>query len=590
MPDSRSAPFFVVFNHASGRGVCDEVGPAVEAACAAAGRRGELLPVEQPKRLAETAREAVRRAREAGGIVVAAGGDGTINGVAQAVLGSGCRFGVLPRGTVNYFARTHGIPSELDGALRVLLNEDAVAVKVGQLNERVFLVNASLGLYPQLLEDREAWKHQFGRNRLVALGAGIKTILRGHRSLRLNVEMAGQSRQVRTPTLFVGNNALQMEHVGLPEARAIDEGCLAGVMLKPIGRWSLLALLARAAFGQLGKADQVQNFSFRRLIVNARAFGSRRIRVATDGESAVDAATSAVRGGAASADADPAARAGAGAARGPGRQQHPGWHMTVALQVSDPHFGTERPKALAALERLCADLHPDLLLVTGDITQRARPVEFSKARAFFDKLDVPSRLIVPGNHDIPLFDIFTRAFHPYSRYIRAFGPALEGEFERDDLLVVALNTTRRYRHKHGEVSQAQIDRVAERLAAAAPGQVRLVVVYQPVAVTKEVDVDNLLRGHENAVRRWAHAGADAVIGGHIHLPYVLPLKERRPDLPHPTWAVQAGTALSTRVRDGISNSVNVIRTGPGRSAVVDRWDVDETAGVFRQVKSTVIAG
>ena len=90
--------------------------------------------------------------------------------------------------------------------------------------------------------------------------------------------MAGQSRQVRTPTLFVGNNALQMEH------RAIDEGCLAGVMLKPIGRWSLLALLAWAAFGQLGEADQVHNFSFRRLIVNARAFGSRRIRVATDGE------------------------------------------------------------------------------------------------------------------------------------------------------------------------------------------------------------------------------------------------------------------------------------------------------------------
>ena len=100
--------------------------------------------------------------------------------------------------------------------------------------------------------------------------------------------------------------------------------------------------------------------------------------------------------------------------------------MTVALQVSDPHFGTERPMAMAALRRLCAGLRPDLLLVTGDITQRARAIEFSKARAFFDTLDVPSRLIVPGNHDIPLFDIFTRAFRPYSRYLRASGPALEG--------------------------------------------------------------------------------------------------------------------------------------------------------------------
>jgi len=277
-------PLFVVFNHASGRGDRDELGPAVEAACAAAGRRCELLPVLQPGQLAATARAAVRRAVAAGGIVVAAGGDGTLNGVAQEVLPSGCRFGVLPRGTFNYFARTHGIPTDLDGALRVLLTEDAVPVQVGLLNDRVFLVNASLGLYPTLLEDREAWKQQFGRSRLVALGAGIKTLLRGHRSLRLVVELPGGSRQVRTPTLFVGNNALQLEQVGLPEARAVDAGCLAGIMLKPVGRWALLALLARGAFGQLGEADQVIDFAFSRLTVKAGRLGVRRIKVATDGE------------------------------------------------------------------------------------------------------------------------------------------------------------------------------------------------------------------------------------------------------------------------------------------------------------------
>ncbi|RZL31536.1 MAG: diacylglycerol kinase [Rubrivivax sp.] len=281
---SPSSPLFVVFNRASGRGDRDEFGPAVEAACAAAGRRCELLPVERPDALAQTADDAVRRAQAVDGIVVAAGGDGTINGVAQAVLGSGCRFGVLPRGTFNYFARTHGIPAELDGALQVLLTQDAVAVQVGRLNERIFLVNASLGLYPQLLEDREAWKQQFGRSRLVALFSGIKTILRGHRSLRLEVELPGKTWQVRTATLFVGNNALQMEQVGVPAAADIDDGCLAAVMLKPVGRLSLLALLARGAFGHLGEADQVQHFAFHRLTLKARAFGARRIKVATDGE------------------------------------------------------------------------------------------------------------------------------------------------------------------------------------------------------------------------------------------------------------------------------------------------------------------
>jgi diacylglycerol kinase family enzyme len=282
--DPRTSPLFVVFNPVSGQGDPEQLGPAVEAACAEAGRRCELLPVAQPGRLTETAREAVRRARAAGGTVVAAGGDGTINGVAQEVLGSGCPFGVLPRGTFNYFARTHGIPTDLPGALLVLLNEAARPVQVGLLNEKVFLVNASLGLYPQLLQDREAWKQQFGRSRLVALGAGIKTLLTGHRNLRLTVELQGQARQVRTPTLFVGNNALQLEQVGLPQASAVDAGHLAGVVLKPVGRWSLLALLARGAFGQLGEASEVIHFAFRRLTVTAGAFGSRRVKVATDGE------------------------------------------------------------------------------------------------------------------------------------------------------------------------------------------------------------------------------------------------------------------------------------------------------------------
>ena len=117
----------------------------------------------------------------------------------------------------------------------------------------------------------------------------------------------------------------------------------------------------------------------------------------------------------------------------------------------------------------------------------------------------------------------------------------------------------------------------------------LVAVHQPVAVTKTVDVSNLLRGHAKAVRCWSEAGVDAVVGGHIHLPYVLPLHERRSDLPRPVWAVQAGTALSVRVRGGIPNSVNVIRTGPARTAVVERWDVDETAGLFQRVNSTSLA-
>jgi 2',3'-cyclic-nucleotide 2'-phosphodiesterase (5'-nucleotidase family) len=149
-----------------------------------------------------------------------------------------------------------------------------------------------------------------------------------------------------------------------------------------------------------------------------------------------------------------------------------------------------------------------------------------------------------------------------------------------------VNTTRPYRHTDGEVSMRQIRRVAARLEAARDTQLRVVVTHQPVAVTRTQDEKNLLRGHERAVPRWARAGADLIVGGHIHLPYVLPLHDRFADLPRRVWAVQAGTALSHRVRGSIDNSVNVIRyrmSEGARGTTVERWDYVEGSERFERV-------
>lgn len=278
-------PLFIVFNLGSGHGDASAARAVIEQACGEAGRELHLMVVPDPRRLADLARQAVQRAQPVGGVVVAAGGDGTINAVAQATLGSGCAFGVLPQGTFNYFSRNHGIPADTAQAMQVLLQHDALPVQVGLVNQQVFLVNASLGLYPKLLEDREAWKRQFGRSRLVALGAGLMTLLSGHRSLRLEIEVHGETSEVRTPTLFVGNNALQLQQLGFQEAQAVDAGELAAVRLRPVGSGAMLWLLLRGALGRLGEADEVVNFSFKRLTVRqARPFAARRIKVATDGE------------------------------------------------------------------------------------------------------------------------------------------------------------------------------------------------------------------------------------------------------------------------------------------------------------------
>ena len=263
--------------------------------------------------------------------------------------------------------------------------------------------------------------------------------------------------------------------------------------------------------------------------------------------------------------------------------------MTVLLQISDPHFGTERAEVVAALQRLVQQQRPDILLLSGDITQRATRPQFNAARAFVDGLDVRTVLALPGNHDIPLFNPVARLLRPYANYRRAFGTALENEFENEDVLLLTLNTTRWYRHIDGELSDRQIDRVAARLRRSSSARWRIVVTHQPLATPSAEEAHDLLHGHEKAVRCWGEAGADVIMGGHIHLPYVLAMHQRQPMLPSPLWVVQAGTALSDRVRAGAPNSVNLLRIDGAATAArqlqVERWDYDASRHCFECVDS-----
>lgn len=281
--DPQAVPLFVV-NAASGREAADSKRALLEAALAAAGRSAELL-FAAPADLPRVSREAAATAIARRAALVAVGGDGTINAVAQAAHAQGCAFGVVAQGTFNYFARTHRLPPEPAQAVRLLFQATPTPVQVATVNDRVFLVNASLGLYPELLEDREAFKARFGRSRVVAFASAVSTLLREHRQLRLRIERRAGALDMRTATLFVGNNRLQLEQVGLPEAPTLEQGRIAAVMLKPIGTFSLLRLLLRGALGTLGEADTVESFDFERIVVTPRSkYGSRRVKVAFDGE------------------------------------------------------------------------------------------------------------------------------------------------------------------------------------------------------------------------------------------------------------------------------------------------------------------
>jgi 3',5'-cyclic AMP phosphodiesterase CpdA len=265
--------------------------------------------------------------------------------------------------------------------------------------------------------------------------------------------------------------------------------------------------------------------------------------------------------------------------------------MSVILQVSDAHFGTERAPVVAALVALSRELSPDVLVLSGDITQRARSAQFSTAAAFVRTLALPHVLSIPGNHDIPLFDVATRFLDPYRGYKRAFGDDLEPRVSLPDCLVLGVKTTRRYRHTDGEISEQQRQRIAEDLRRASPAQLRIVVVHQPVAVPRTAELHNVAHGSEAAVRAWSEAGADVILAGHIHLPFVLPLHEVMAPLPRPVWAVNAGTAVSHRIRKDAGNSVNVLRTSSAepRSCAVEHWTFSVASSTFQRASELRLA-
>jgi diacylglycerol kinase family enzyme len=284
-------PLFMVFNPRSGKHETEDDLPI---ALQAIERPHRLLAVGHGTSLRRAIATAIAGARDEHGIVVAAGGDGTINSVAQAVIAADLAFGIVPRGTFNYFSRLHGLPLGARDALRVILGGRVRPVQVGLVNRHYFLVSASLGLYPKLIDDRERFKREYGRTRPVALWAGLVTLLRERRRMALRIEAEEQSgedaapdqaRVLQTSTLFVGNNPLQLAEVGIPEAHDVASGKLAAICIKPVTRLEMLGLALRGALGRLGEADQVVNFAFRRLdVAPIGRVGLAYVKVATDGE------------------------------------------------------------------------------------------------------------------------------------------------------------------------------------------------------------------------------------------------------------------------------------------------------------------
>jgi len=251
--------------------------------------------------------------------------------------------------------------------------------------------------------------------------------------------------------------------------------------------------------------------------------------------------------------------------------------METIVHLSDLHFGRADERLVAPLVRTVDTVAPDLVAVSGDLTQRARHSQFRQARLFLDRLSFPV-LVVPGNHDVPLFNLAKRLLDPYGGYRRHIQQELEPVFENTQMIAVGLNSARTFPfHGGGRLNHAQVARAAARLKSAAEHAVRIVVTHHPFDLPDSHGDEHLVGRSDMAMRQLAEAGADVFLAGHLHVSHVGHSAQRYRIAGHSALIVQAGT-MSTR-RRGEPSTMNVLRVAPTQIEI-DRYAWDEVAGSF----------
>lgn len=213
--------------------------------------------------------------------IVAAGGDGTVMGVAHALMGSDANLAVLPLGTFNYFARGLGLPQEPEAAAQAILAGHPRRISVGTVNGQLFLNNASIGIYPTILQAREDIYARWGRSRIMAHWSVARMLVRFQRPMRMVLTADGQRQELRTPLVFVARSAFQLERFGLQGAQAISDDRFAVFVAHGGSRWTLFRLALRLALRRVQVGRDVELVYAHELLAET---AKRRPRVAFDGE------------------------------------------------------------------------------------------------------------------------------------------------------------------------------------------------------------------------------------------------------------------------------------------------------------------
>lgn len=268
----------VIVNATAGYGHSIGELDAIRSAFAAAGAEADIREARSGAEIVDLATRAVKERHP---VIVAGGGDGTINAVAGVVAGSAAALGVLPLGTLNHFAKDLGIPLALEDAVRAIVANHQAEIDVGEVNGRMFLNNSSLGLYPTLVNVRENQRRRLGRSKWHALFWATLTVLRRHPMLDVRLTLDDATQDRRTPFVFVGNNVYKEEGFEVGTRERLDGGVLSIYLTRRRGRRGLLGLALRALVGLLHGTRDFEALTAQSVTVATR---HKALSVSTDGE------------------------------------------------------------------------------------------------------------------------------------------------------------------------------------------------------------------------------------------------------------------------------------------------------------------
>jgi 3',5'-cyclic AMP phosphodiesterase CpdA len=238
---------------------------------------------------------------------------------------------------------------------------------------------------------------------------------------------------------------------------------------------------------------------------------------------------------------------------------------TIA-HVSDLHFGKDDPRIVKGLLRALEEAKPDAIVVSGDLTQRAKKRQFRAAKAFLDEMPPVPRVVVPGNHDVSTTNLFERVMRPLRRYRRFIEHDLAPFWSDEEVAIAGVNTVRLMSTKDGRINRAQVECVCARFAELEGKQVRIVVTHQPLDVPAEDTRHPVVTRAGMAMERFAGCGVDLFLSGHLHVGLTLSSSVRYPIAGYSAVVVHAGTAVSTRTRKE-ANGWNCLRISAGEIEV-----------------------